>query len=331
MITDLPAISFSRSEEIGKFIGVDFAAILASFQMMRFDECHVVMDKLFPIARQRWTCSELFQFYAPQKYAGYYSRSFSDRIDAHRIADHDRIFTLGGSSNYWHFLVDHAARLPVLRYFLGAEAPPLLISNAMSADYIWLINSVCAFLEIGPPKLIGTAEEVVKLTNSFVPCTNRLGYRLNFLRHFGRSFDGNPSAPERVFFRRGLVSQRRVANEQELEDRLLRQFGFVGLDCGSMTIEQQIRALSKAKVMVGGHGGALTNVCFAPKGSHLIELYVHHQQPFFKAACDQLGISHQFIAGTATDRVTDATGRHDNADYVANVDATAKAVERVLP
>ena len=122
MIVDLPAARFCQSSDIGELIGTDAPAGPAKLFMFKFHDCWVEMDKLFPVAAGLRTCKALFRTYADHKYADCYSPAFAGRLQAHAAADYDGAFVLGGVDNYWHFLVDHLAKLPLLRYYANAIA-----------------------------------------------------------------------------------------------------------------------------------------------------------------------------------------------------------------
>ena len=52
------------------------------------------------------------------------------------------------------------------------------------------------------------------------------------------------------------MSQRRVPNESEVEQKLIEKFDFVAVDSGAMTVLEQINLVKRAKIIVGGHGAA---------------------------------------------------------------------------
>ena len=68
-----------------------------------------------------------------------------------------------------------------------------------------------------------------------------------------------------LYVRRGNVGDRRVLNESEVISFLESKAGYLAIDVGTMDYEQQIRIFSRAKNIVGMHGGALTNILFSRK------------------------------------------------------------------
>jgi hypothetical protein len=326
MIVDQPASEFCSPTGSPELAGVSFPALQASFRMMRFDRCTVDMDMLFPFAPGKRTCRELFGIYSAAKYDAY-DPELLDRLELSPDGGFDRVYAFGGTQNYWHYLVDLAANLPLLKHFAG-PVPPLAVQQELPASFVSLIQPICHFLDVPPPAIVVSPERFLRLTNSFVPCVNDLKARLLFLRHFGRSIQQSAGGrgPERVFLRRGNTAQRRVLNEAELEERLIRELGFTAIDSGALSIPDQIKTMKDARIVAGGHGAALTNLIFAAEEPALVvELFVNQPQPFFRAACAQLGLSHMFIAGHAA--AAAAGTRSDNTDFTVDVEEIIRRID----
>ncbi len=234
MIVDLPAAQFCQSKDIGEFIGTDLPASHAKLFMFKFHDCWVDMDKLFPIGAGLKTCKALFRTYADHKYAEYYSPPFAGQLRAHAASDYDNAFVLGGVDNYWHFLVDHLAKTPLLRHFNGG-LPTVVVNDRLTNGFVQLVERACSFLNLAQPALVTESRPILKLKNSFVPCVNDAAPRLRFLRELGASIQAadRSAAPERIFFRRGAVSQRRVLNESEVEQHTQ---AFLKAACGHLGV-----------------------------------------------------------------------------------------------
>ena len=50
---------------------------------------------------------------------------------------------------------------------------------------------------------------------------------------------------------------------------LLKRHGFVSLDCGAMSWQEQRQAFSAAEVVIGVMGAAMTNTIFCPQGTRV--------------------------------------------------------------
>ena len=142
MIVDQPASEFCSPTGSPELAGVSFPALQASFRMMRFDRCTVDMDMLFPFAPGKRTCRELFGIYSAAKYDAY-DPELLDRLELSPNGGFDRVYAFGGTQNYWHYLVDLAANLPLLKHFAG-PVPPLAVE--LPASFVSLIQLICHFL-----------------------------------------------------------------------------------------------------------------------------------------------------------------------------------------
>lgn len=321
-LVDLPPQVFCGSPDIGQHF---VAGRNGQFRMFHFRDCLVDMQTLFPIAPGGRVCTAMFALYEEQKYAQYFSEEFAVELQRHPRVDLEYGFVLGGSPNYWHFLVDHLSTIALLPSFgeSGLPMPTLVANETLTPDYVQLLETGCALLNVGRPNAVAASQRIMRFRNSYVPCRSPLGPRLDFLRDLGRSIqgEGGSSAPERIFIRRGNVSYRRIENEDEIEQALAREFGFVAVTPGDMTPFDQMKLMRNARIVVGGHGAALTNTIFGVNLKHVIELYRSATQPFFKAVCDHWGIGHHFVQGIdANARSFERDpGRPDNQDYSIDV------------
>ncbi|HZN30141.1 MAG TPA: glycosyltransferase family 61 protein [Xanthobacteraceae bacterium] len=116
-----------------------------------------------------------------------------------------------------------------------------------------------------------------------------------------------------------------------MEQKLVEKFDFVAVDSGAMTVLEQINLVKHAKIIVGGHGAALTNLIFAGKLEHMVELYVWHTQTFLKAACGYLGAGHHYLRGdpAGSPPATGDYARWDNQDYTVPVDQLLTLVDAI--
>jgi capsular polysaccharide biosynthesis protein len=94
-------------------------------------------------------------------------------------------------------------------------------------------------------------------------------------------------------------------NEAELAEAL-RPLGFTTFVAGQAPVIEQIRAFSRARVIVGAHGAGLTNLIFAPPGAFVLEI----------ATPGSVGMGEfRFIAGALGQRIVTLVAQRpgDNA------------------
>lgn len=77
--------------------------------------------------------------------------------------------------------------------------------------------------------------------------------------------------PKKIQIIRPGQARRPLVNESELTEALS-PLGCVPIDPGTLSYDEQINLFSNAKVIVGQHGGALTNIGFCRPGTKLLEI-----------------------------------------------------------
>jgi capsular polysaccharide biosynthesis protein len=105
-----------------------------------------------------------------------------------------------------------------------------------------------------------------------------------------------PSSPVRLYLTRGSAPQtRRYVQEEQLVPELERR-GFVRLDPGRLSVQEQIDVFSAAEVVVAPHGAGLTNITFSPPDVKVLEMfpstYVHRG---LWAICQALGADYRYL------------------------------------
>lgn len=117
-------------------------------------------------------------------------------------------------------------------------------------------------------------------------------------------------------------------NEDEIERELVQRHGFVAITPGEAAPLEQIGHMRDARILVAGHGAAMTNLLFAPKLRHVVELYAHRTQVFFRRACEKTGIEHRFVQGTV--QAAGPERRPDDADYHVDIGELLEVITPML-
>ena len=116
----------------------------------------------------------------------------------------------------------------------------------------------------------------INLRNVLVSSTFNIDRGTNWAPYFKEVFESlrpeyDPSAPRLIYTNRGHARRRGAVNEEELE-AALRLLGFSVLEPAKMSYGEQKRCFSNAELIVGGHGGALTNMVYSHRRPSVIEL-----------------------------------------------------------
>ena len=177
------------------------------------------------------------------------------------------------SANYGHWLADEIPRLVSALPFL----PPTTQFIVIDPIQQYKLESLAA-LDV-------TADRIIAVKGYYQIRCERLWYatpandmiwnskvlsqvKNTLLRAY---VDGTEPAPERIFVSRNtLANRKRLANEDDLLP-VIEGYGFNRVRLEHMSLAQQVRAFSKARVVLGAHGAGLTNLLFCPS-AQLLEL-----------------------------------------------------------
>jgi capsular polysaccharide biosynthesis protein len=75
--------------------------------------------------------------------------------------------------------------------------------------------------------------------------------------------------------------------------------GFVAVDPGELSPEEQVRTFAEAECVVGVHGAGLTNLAFAPAGAGVVELFApdYVNECFWALATTVEGLRYRYLVG----------------------------------
>ncbi len=130
--------------------------------------------------------------------------------------------------------------------------------------------------------------------------------------------------PRRLYVTRGdRPNTRRYVQEDALLPHLERQ-GFVRVDPGTMSVQEQIDHFAAAEVVVAPHGAGLVNLTFAPPGVRVLELFApRYLNPGYWAIVDNVPDSrYRYVVAEPVDRLRSERamqGVQDDVDLPADV------------
>lgn len=201
--------------------------------------------------------------------------------------------------NYYHFTVDLLPRLLLLERALGSLA---------SLDHLVLNLRNKAYEEpllrrFGLPldKVLHLEDDMhLRVEELYVPtftpseygvaAWKTSGIRSKVLKH-----ESKRPAGTKLFLSRKGASSRRLLNEDELF-QVLQKHGFVAMDCGAHSLEEQVSIFSSATHVVGLHGAAFTNIIYCQPGTRIYEMInALSLRGFYWSLSDVCGLHHKFI------------------------------------
>lgn len=188
------------------------------------------------------------------------------------------VLATAGGGNFFHWITEALPRLKLLEK-----------NEDGNLDRIdsFVINKGSSFLQesldilgIGKERTIETdwnshlqAEEL--LVPSLPGVTlNPPRWACEFLRERVLPYGSGEGSGNRLYIRRGENQRRGVVNDEEIIDAL-HEFGFTAVDPGAHSLREQIAIFGGAEMIVGSHGGALTNLLWCNPGTKVLELLPH--------------------------------------------------------
>ena len=209
----------------------------------------------------------------------------------------DKFIFFGTSTSWFHFLIeifprylqydqgDLMTRIPLLEegvptqivevLQLVTERKPLVLNSYQNAVFHDLV--VC--IEARYPRgldLVRRAADIQLVRSFFVS-------RFDF---------AEVQKSEKVFITRDRNLFRRSDIVNRFAD-FCSGLGFVVIDPGQMSMQQQIELFSSAKVIVAETGSSLTNLLFCEPGATVVEINLHRfMAGFFNDFCNVLNLSH---------------------------------------
>ncbi|HTO50092.1 MAG TPA: glycosyltransferase family 61 protein [Burkholderiales bacterium] len=180
---------------------------------------------------------------------------------------------LGTDENFSHWLERNLLKLAVLEACGFDDTLPLLINDDLRGyqlEYLRLVGVPPERLMPVPRGLVVSCRKVAVPVCLRNRPRMRLGIdwlRARVAEHMSPAAD----ASDLLFVSRRDSTLRVMHNEADLE-QALKPLGFTTFVAGEAPVTEQIRAFSRARVIVGAHGAGLTNLIFAPPGAFVLEI-----------------------------------------------------------
>jgi hypothetical protein len=207
----------------------------------------------------------------------------------------------GHADAYFHWLFDVLPRLEILRLAGWDETRwDHLVVNAAGAAY-----ERETLHRFGvPTERIRVVDDGTQLVADRLVVPSTVGvsgkvpvWASQLLRD--RLLPPAPSAgpPLRLYISRSDTQQRRLDDEESL----LAMLEPMGINCITLSgrpLEEQIELFSRAEIVIGPHGGGLSNLVWCRPGTAVVELYADdYVNPVFWRLSQNLGLRHHHVIG----------------------------------
>ena len=196
----------------------------------------------------------------------------------------------GSGENYYHALMDAAARWGVLTETLGNVTPDRIVVGH-ETKFTREINALLGIdqFPLVPPNRtlhIEAHRLLVPSINNFTNLAPRWTTQWLARALPPRATSGLPT---RLFVTRGQVPHTRRLVQEARTFAALKRLGFVGIDPAQMTVQAQIDHFAAAEAVVAPHGAALTNLLFCRPGVRILEMFApRYLNPGFWAIADNI-------------------------------------------
>lgn len=185
----------------------------------------------------------------------------------------------GATANYYHFLYDAIARYGTFEHALpGVHVDAVVVPHQTGYQ-----KQLLAMVGIEGPFVQPRSRHAFTADRLLVPSVpnHELDAPRSVVEWLRKRLppSGAVGTPKRLYLSRGRrPHSRRYVEEPELLP-LLERRGFVVVDPGTLSVQDQIDVFHGAEVVVAPHGAALTNITFCSPGAKVLELfaptYVH--------------------------------------------------------
>ena len=147
---------------------------------------------------------------------------------------------------------------------------------------------------------------------------------VEFLRN---SFSADPEkGAELLFVGRGKGDRRPLVEAEKIWAGL-QKLGFARIEPERMSVAEQARAFRSARVVVGAHGAALSNLAFCRPGTHVIELFSPlYVNPCYRNLALAAGLLHGGVIGNGRDWELSLSCDQASAPITASWELVKKAL-----
>jgi len=178
---------------------------------------------------------------------------------------------------YYHWICDILTRLHSLQPFLSGDIkiilPPYINSwQKRSLEIIGLPIEQCINFSGKRPWLVERLLYVSPVAMTGDHEVSSLKWVKDTILDHVLGPGIRPKASRKIYLARKNTWSRNIINENELIP-LLCDKGFEIVDCAQYSFDDQVRFFSEAAFVIGPHGGALTNILWAPEGLKVFEIF----------------------------------------------------------
>jgi capsular polysaccharide biosynthesis protein len=233
--------------------------------------------------------------------------------------------------NYFHFLIDTLSRLAAFQ-LSGMEADWYCLSAEKKYEKECIKIFGLDENKVISPKLYEafTAQELIvpSLPYKYAKGTiESVDLPLN-LDHSHWEYIKNKvlshspkleSDYSKIYLSRANAPQRKVSNEEELSDFLLKEYGIRTVFPENFSVAAQAAIFNQADMIISAHGAGLANLIFAKKDTTVIEIFPENYKPqHYRMMSEKLSLKYFFTCIDVEDSQNDFEIPLEAAEEIIN-------------
>jgi hypothetical protein len=183
--------------------------------------------------------------------------------------------TRGTATNYYHFLTDLLPRWGIFQEACAGVTPDAVYLSAVTGyqRQLLALTGLDSLPAIAVDKHACLAPDRLLVPSTPNQDLMAPPWVVSWLRRNLAPSPASASLPRGLYVTRGATPHtRRYVEEDDLWP-VLEARGFVRLDPGTVSVQEQIDHFAAADVIVAPHGAALANLVFAHPGASVLELF----------------------------------------------------------
>ncbi|WP_083841431.1 glycosyltransferase family 61 protein [Bradyrhizobium sp. STM 3843] len=245
------------------------------------------------------------------------------------------VLATDGASLYYHWLFQLLPRYELMRLAgIDLSRVDYFLVNSQRARFQ---RETLATLGIEPSRIIdGDKTRYLRARELIVPSVPLGGgcfrpWMVDFLRRnfLLQDWRNMPSPGRRLYISRGLAGYRRVLNE-DIVIEMLKKRGFEVAAMETMSVPEQAAVMASCEVVIGPHGGGMSNVIFCSPGTKIIEIYSPELvATYFWKLSNQLGLQYYYMLGKGHP-TTLGTDYPQSWDASADIEVDLEILEQTL-
>lgn len=225
-------------------------------------------------------------------------------------------------NNYWHWLIEHLPKITLLMHLdkmLFKEC-----SFILEPQFPLWKREVLQIFGVSPHQIIESPGGTVSLRPDYLIVPTYPQPNAAIMSEISQRLLAVGKAPQfdmgsgLIYIQRGAAwGKRRLLGEADFAAKLS-TFGFQVIQADHYTPIEQAHIFSKAKVIVGIHGSALTNIFHAPESATIIELFGARVGLAFRQLAYEMLQDHVGFFGNISSPCQYINGNPSESDVIVN-------------